>query len=82
VRTLPEAQAHARANNIDQYWRIHYSNHKEDAGGWLAVNHPRHRFAFTQSDAEAMMLVELRGKRTVTAEVLRTAEVSNSPNAR
>ena len=72
---LAEAQAHARANNIEQYWRIHYT-------GRVHVLQPRAAFAFTQEECERLVLIELRNKRTVQAEALRTEEVSDSPHAR
>lgn len=80
---LVEAQAFARSNKIDRYYRLIFvDNNKAWAGGWLSITYPRERFYFDRAQLEADVLTQIRGGHRVDVSTLRTDEVSDSPNAR
>jgi streptogramin lyase len=85
--SLPEAQAHAKALSIPQYYRVWFddaaSSAMRDRGGWWTKSIAR--FKIYMSLEDAIEIIRSRASSTLertTIETLFTAQVSDSPKAR
>lgn len=86
--TLPEAQAHARANGLFRYFRVHFTDattrELRGRGGWWTDSRPAFRFYTSLAetmDCVAKHVNSPNGGRC-EVEMLYTDEVSDSPQAR